>query len=145
MTILATGLVVAISPWIDQAAAAMCSVPSAGYPTVQAAVDDPSCTEIVLAAQVFDESPVITRDLTLRGAGSGATAIAGHVEVSAAIVEVRELQIATPPGAATEALWAHSGARVSGFDLVVVIGREMTLFADGFESGDFSAWSSVVP
>lgn len=123
--------------------AATCQVPSAGYATIQAAVDDPSCTEIVLAAQSYAESPVIARALTLSGAGSGATFIAGQVEVTAGAVELRELEIRTPPGIAGEGLLAHSGAAVSGFDLVVVLGTDVPLFADGFESGDLSAWSPV--
>jgi len=125
--------------------AATCQVPSDGYTTIQAAVDDPSCTEIVLAVQVYEESPVVARSLTLSGAGSGATFVAGRVEVTAGAVEVRELEIRTPPGTEWEGLLVHSGAAVRGFDLVVVSGRECSLFADGFESGDLSAWSSVTP
>ena len=127
------------------AQAATCQVPSAGYPTIRAAVEDPSCSEIVLAAQTFAESPVIDRDLTLGGAGSSQTFIEGSVEVTAGTVIVQELRISAPPGTTSEALWAHSGAGVSGFDLVVVNGREVALFADGFESGDTSAWSFTSP
>jgi hypothetical protein len=127
------------------AQAATCQVPSGSYQSIQSAIDDPACTEIVLAAQVFVESPVIERDLTMDGAGSTETFIEGQVQVSGGPVVIQELQISAPPGAATEALWAHSGAQLSGFDLVVINGRWVALFADGFESGDTSAWSSVSP
>jgi hypothetical protein len=124
---------------------ATCQVPSSGHPTIQSAVDDASCTEIVLAAQTFSESPLIDRDLTLDGAGSSETFIEGSVEVSAGTVIVQELQISAPPGTASEALWAHSGASLSGFDVMVFNGRWVPLFADGFESGTTSAWSYTSP
>ena len=127
--------------------AAVCSVPSGSYPTIQSAVDDGDCTEIVLAAQVFYESPVIGRDLILRGVSSTTTIIEGQVEVQGGSCEVRQLKVdassATLAGHYNEALWVHSGAEVSGSDLVVI--NASVLFADGFESGDTSAWSAAVP
>jgi hypothetical protein len=48
--------------------------------------------------------------------------------------------------AAGEALWSHSGAEVSGFDVVVVSGAvETPIFADGFEDGTTGSWSATVP
>jgi hypothetical protein len=128
--------------WIDGAQAATCNVPSATYPSIQAAVNDPGCTEVVLAAQAFSEPVAIARDLVVRGAGSGQTFINNQLEVSAGVVEVRQLQIAAP----TDALRVHSGAEVSGLDLKVLNGLvETPLFADGFESGTTSSWSSATP
>jgi len=120
------------------AAAATCNVPSTPHPTIQAAIDDVGCTEIVVAAGTFTETPLIDRTLSLEGAGSDQSFIQGLVEVSAGTVELNGLHIA----AVNEALWAHSGAEVSGFDLEVVNGLvETPLFADGFEDGTTGAWS----
>ena len=122
--------------------AATCSVPSAPHPTIQAAIDDVGCTDIVVAAGTFPEAPVIARSLTLTGAGSGSTFIQGQLQATAGVVSLTGLNIS----AAGEALWAHSGAEVSGFDLEVSNGVvETPLFADGFESGGTGGWSGVVP
>jgi hypothetical protein len=51
----------------------LCPVPSLSHVTIQAAVDDPACTEIEVAAGTFIESVVIPRDLVLRGASTTAT------------------------------------------------------------------------
>jgi len=127
--------------------AAICSVPSAPYPAVQSAVNDPACTEIVIGAQTFVESLVISRDLTLRGASSSTTVIKGRVTVvgAATHAEVRELRIDTSSLAlvGSEALLVQAGAQVTSIDLVVLHGT--TLFVDGFEAGDTSAWSRTVP
>lgn len=124
------------------ASAATCNVPSAPHPTIQAAIDDVGCTEIVVAAGTFTEGPVIARALSIQGAGSNQTFIQGQVEVSAQTVSLNGLNIASPD----EALWAHSGAEVSGFDLEVVNGAvEPSLFFDGFEDGTTDAWAAVSP
>ena len=131
-------LTVAASP----AGAATCNVPSAPHPTIQAAVDDVGCTDIVVAAGTYAEAPLIARDLSIQGAGSGSTYVQGQVQVTAGVVNLGGLNIS----AAGEALWAHSGAEVSGFDLEVTNGTvEPPLFADGFESGTTGAWSAVMP
>ncbi len=58
------------------ASAAPCMVPSATYPDLQTAENDPTCDPIVVAAGVF--GPVdIDRNLTIQGAGAGATFIEG--------------------------------------------------------------------
>jgi hypothetical protein len=48
------------------ALAVTCQVP-ADRPTIQAAVDDPACTDIVLVSQVYTESVSITRSLLMFG------------------------------------------------------------------------------
>lgn len=53
------------------ARAATCSVPTAGYPTIQAAVDDPTCSPINVAPGVYAENLSITRSLILNGAQAG--------------------------------------------------------------------------
>jgi len=125
--------------------AATCQVPSTSHPTIQSAVDDAACTEIVVAAGTFAESVSVERDLTLRGAGSGSTVVDGLVEVRGAAVEIRELAVLSDPGATAQTVWAHTGAEVTCFDVVAVNGAESPLFADGFETGDTSRWSASIP
>ena len=135
------------------AVAATCEVPSASYPTIQAAVDDVGCTEVVLASQTFTEAVVIGRDLTLRGASSSSTVIEGQVEVQGTTtqVEIRDLKIdASAPSVAgcfQVGLPVQGGAQVNSREVVVLNGRgnACPLFEDGFESGDTSAWSSTAP
>ena len=133
---------VMVAAWTLPAGAATCSVPSSAIPTIQAAVDDVGCDPIVVAAGTYAEAPVIARSLTLNGAGSGQSYIQGQVEVSAGTVSLNGLNIS----AADEALWTHSGAEVSGFDLEVVNGfAEPPLFADGFEDGTAGARAVTSP
>ena len=51
--------------------AATCSVPTAAYPTIQSAVNDPTCTTIDVAPGVYLENVSISRSLTLNGAQVG--------------------------------------------------------------------------
>jgi hypothetical protein len=132
------GLVAATVP----AAAATCSVPSAPHPTIQAAIDDVGCDPIVVAAGTYVEAPVIARSVSVQGAGSGQTFVQGQVEVQGGTVSLTGLNISAPG----DALVAHSGAEVSGFDLEVFSGFvETPIFADGFEDGTTGAWAGVVP
>ena len=133
--------------------AAVCSVPSGSYPTIQSAVDDASCTEIVLAAQTFEESVVISRDLDMRGVSTTTTVIEGQVTVQGGSTQV-VLEDLTVDGSApgvggtyNEALLVEGGAEVNGLRIVVLNATEdpSAIFTDGFESGDTSAWSNVVP
>ncbi len=50
--------------------AAVCSVPSGSYPTIQSAVNDPGCTTINVAPGTYAENVMINRQLTLSGAGN---------------------------------------------------------------------------
>ena len=130
------------------ASADVCTVPSASHPTIQAAVDDAYCTEIVLAAHTFVESVAMGRDLTLRGASSTSTVIEGRVVVegSTTQVTIQDLRVDASGLGFTDALVAHDGDQVSGNDLVVVNGLVgSTVFNNGFESGDTTEWSRSVP
>lgn len=130
------------------AAAVVCDVPAA-YPTVQAAVNDSNCTEIVLAAQSFSETVTIARSLTLRGAGSSATTLSGSVSIAGpgVAVDLRQLTVDATGSGAAQALSIAIEAEVAARDLVTRNGDGVTpsIFTDGFESGDTSAWSSAVP
>jgi len=62
----------------SRALAAICTVPSASYSTIQAAVDDTNCTAIEVAAGTYTEAVEIDRSLTLRGAGNEQTILDGE-------------------------------------------------------------------
>jgi hypothetical protein len=124
------------------AVAATCNVPSAPYPTIQAAIDDIGCDPIVVAAGTYAETLTISRTVAVQGAGSGQSYIQGGADVSAGTVSLTGFHLSAP----SDALHAHSGAEVSGFDLVVVNGVfDVPFFADGFEDGTTGAWSATVP
>lgn len=148
-----TGFVALILLCAPPSSADVCQVPSGPYPTIQAAVDTPVCTEIVLAAGTFAESVVIARGLALRGASAETTVIEGQVAVqgTATAVALDHLTVdGSAPGAAgtfTEALLVEAGAELSGQNIIVLnaaIGQQ-PVFADGFESGDTTAWSATAP
>lgn len=126
---------------------APCSVPGS-HTSVSAAVADAACSEIALGASTFAESVSISRNLALTGAGAGTTVIAGFVAVrDAAQAVLEDLRIdttsASPEDCRSEALTVEAGAGVEARDLDVVHAFASgcaLLFADGFESGDTSAW-----
>ena len=67
--------VAVVLSWTALATAAVCTVPSAPHPTIQEAVDDVGCTEIVIAAGTYAESVGIDRSLTVSGASTTGTTI----------------------------------------------------------------------
>ena len=148
-----TGSLVMVLLCASMAFAVVCQVPSGPYPTIQAAVDNPVCTEIELAAQTFEESVVISRDLEMRGVSTTTTVIEGQVTVQGGSTQVaiEDLTVdGSAPGVGgsfTEALLVEGGAEVNGLRIVVLNATEdpSAIFSDGFESGDTSAWSNVVP
>jgi len=131
------------------AVAAVCNVPSGSHSTIQAAVDDLACTEVVIAADSFAESVSVERSLDFSGDSSATTIVEGRFVVTGAstVVAFDELTIdagaPTAAGCFTLALDVSGGAAVTGNNLVVVNadGNACVLFADGFESGDTSAWN----
>ena len=134
---------------------AVCTVPSGGYPTIAAALADATCDPIQIAAGSYTTNLSITRDVTLTGAGSASTTIAGWVGVSGAATDavLNALRIdattATSSLCYASGLDVRGGAKAGGVDLVVV-GRPTPItpcspFSDGFETGDLSAWSTYLP
>ena len=111
--------------WGPPANAATCNVPTTTYTTIQSAVDDVSCTEIVLAAQSYLEPAAIARSLTLRGAGSSTTVIEEQVSVTAGTVVLQDLTVGVSSPFESNryaaALSVSGGAQVSGTDLVVAV------------------------
>jgi pectin methylesterase-like acyl-CoA thioesterase len=59
-------------------AAMACSVPTPAYPTIQAAVNNPNCNPINVAAGAYFENVTIPRSLTLNGAQAG-NPVAGRI------------------------------------------------------------------
>ncbi len=134
--------------------AVTCSVPSVPHDTIQAAADDPACTQIALGAQLFVESVDFTRSVQVVGDSSATTIIEGRVRVTGAstTVELQSLMVdasALPAGGCFEfALDVTGGGRVTTDDDVVVVNNkvdECPLFADHFEIGTTSRWSRTVP
>ncbi len=134
---------------------ATCGVPSQ-RPTIQAAVNDPTCTTIQVQAGVFPEVVRIKRNLTLMGAGTNLTTITGQVEVAGTgvVVLISDLAVDTSvPGSAGcfgDAMRVGKGAealvvRVRGLNAKGPGPCLLTLlFADGFEIGNTSRWSGTV-
>ena len=60
------------------ASAAVCAVPSGPHPTLQSAVDDPTCARVDLAAGVYTPTVTITRTLELVGAASDQAVLDGE-------------------------------------------------------------------
>lgn len=78
----ASGFLVAIALLCaGTAPAAQCWVPSDDYPSIQSAVDDVTCTEIILAVGFHVGDVVIGRSLTLTGDSQDTTAVIGTVTV----------------------------------------------------------------
>ncbi len=135
---------------------ATCGVPSAGHPTVGAAVRDAACTTIQLAAGSYLENVVVNRDLGIEGAGSGLSIVAGAVEIAGAASDVTLAGLSIDGTAAGVAgcwpslLRTTGGARLAAGDDVLVTHSGLSnggcrLFADGFESGGTLAWSLRQP
>jgi len=121
-----------------------CDVPSS-YTSIQAAVDDFTCTEIFVASGRFYGDLTIDRALMIQGVSSTSTTVLGKVMVegSGTSATLNGLRIEVSP----EGL-PHNGLVVDGLaetlpnDLVIA---SSMLFSDGFESGDTTAWSSANP
>lgn len=128
--------------------AVICSVPGT-YPTIQEAVDDLACTQVDLADQTYAESVLIPRSLTV--AGTGASIIEGRVLALGLGTQLDLVDLTIQNGCSPEALEVERGAQAQGTNLTVVRSGALPcpafagLFADGFESGDTSAWSTTVP
>ncbi len=123
-----------------------CTVPDQ-VPSIAAALADPACETIVLGAQSYPESVVVSRSVTIQGVSSDATVIEGQVQVVAGTVALDHLRVDTSSAALAgrfhQALVVEAGARLSGTDLRVV--HKALLFGDGFESGNTTAWSQTSP
>ena len=91
---------------VDPVPAAPCNVPSASHPTIQDAVDDPSCSRADLGAGLFTgPGIVIDRDFEIVGVGAASTRIGGNPSPPPGSEEpVLTLLPAATPGARTVTL-----------------------------------------
>jgi len=114
-----------------------CEVPNETYPTIQKAVDDLDCSEVVLGAQVYSESLEIRRTVVIQGVSIGETTISGQVRIYGGEVEMDNLIVdaSSLVGlAGGSAVAVRGGGELRGTNLVV---RDNAGFlADGFESDE---------
>ncbi len=134
--------------WALPAQAIVCSVPG-GHPTIQEAVDDPTCTEVELEAGTYEESVQVSRTLMISGPVGRGTVLQGRFTALGSSTVVDLVDLVVENGCASAALTSLQGARVEGLGLEVVRQTGLpcsveTIFSDGFETGDTSAWSSSV-
>jgi hypothetical protein len=128
-----------------------CTIPGS-HATIQAAADDPACTQVVLAAQNYPESVVLRRTVTVAGPAAGGAVVRGLVLVGGAstVATLRDLRVEN--GCRPDAVHASGGARLLGDGLEVERATGLpcpltadAIFVDGFESGNTSAWSGTTP
>lgn len=139
-----------------QAPQATCVVPTQ-QPTIQSAVNQGTCTTILVNAGVFRETVTIHRSLTLTGAGVDLTTITGRVEVSGAgvVVLISDLAVDTT-GPLSAGCFDHAIQILDGAEALVIRSRGINIapgsrsclfypiFVDGFETGNTSRWSAAV-
>lgn len=126
-----------------------CTVPGT-HPTIQEAIDNDTCTTISLPQSYYAESIEIDRDLNIEGNPSGVSLLGGRMSiVGDASVDTENFEILS---SCTGALVTIEGtASFQSEDFAAAQGGvhgcpELgLLFADGFESGNTSAWSSTTP
>jgi len=131
------------------ALAGVCTVPGS-HATIQEAIDDPACTSIDLSAQTYAESINIPRTLTLAGPGGGGAIVEGLVRVAGGGTQATLVDLEVANGCAYAATRAVAGGEIVGDNLQTTSSSAMpcpvsSVFEDGFESGDTSAWSNTVP
>ncbi len=132
-------------------AAQTCTVPGS-HATIQEAADDPACATVNLAAQTYPESIVLRHSLTLAGPGTGGAVVQGLVLIAGATTQVALNDLRVENGCFPDALRTSGGAQITGNNLQVERSEGLpcpltadTIFTDGFESGNTTAWSSTTP
>ncbi len=125
-----------------------CTVPGS-HVSIQVAVDDLNCDNVILANQTYNESVLIQRSMSITGP-AGVADIAGLVEArgTATSVQLTNLKIVNDcwPGA----MVSSRGGQIStsGVEAVSSPGgscpRTAIVFEDGLESNDTSAWTLTV-
>ena len=107
-------------------------MPSVGHPTIGAAVRDPVCTTVQLAAGTFAESVEVARDLVIAGAGSAASVVAGRLLVSGATSDVTlaGLRVDTT-GTGVAGCWPRALEAAGGAEVAAGPGRGRAPHGDG--------------
>jgi hypothetical protein len=98
--------------------AGTCMVPGS-HATIQAAINDPSCTTIDLANQTYSESVLVSRSLTIASPSGGSATIEGLVAVEGSGTVVALDDLGVQNGCSPEALRVQGGAEVNGTNLQV--------------------------
>ncbi len=126
-----------------------CTVPGS-HLRIQAAIYDPTCTTITLAAQTYAESLEVFRSVSLAGPAAGGAVIQGQIRAVGSTTQVTLQDLQVENGCTPNALLPVDGAWITGVNLRVEQSVAQPcppsplIFRDGFESGDISAWSGVV-
>jgi hypothetical protein len=150
---IAAATVCSLIAMATQMNAVVCAVP-ADRPTVQAAVSDPGCTEVQVAAGTYDERVVVSREVEISGAGPDVTRLSRplHAVGAETVVTVGGFAIDVGGQCYPELLTVGGGAAlaVDPTSEVPIRVRQRTvdpcrLFDDGFESATLHAWSAKSP
>jgi hypothetical protein len=128
-----------------------CTVPGS-HTTIQQAADDPACVTISLSSQTYPESIVFRRSVTVAGPVTGGAVVQGLVIVTGSGTIVALQHLGVENGCVPDALRTSGGARLTGANLEVERSSTLpcpatadTIFTDGFESGNTTAWSATTP
>ncbi len=127
-----------VSVWPGMALAVTCQVPS-DRPTIQAAVDDATCTDIVLQNQIYAESVSIDRSLLLFGPAGGNAVIRGAVSVEGNSVLAMLADFSIENGCSAPGLAAMQSAEIQAEGVAVQSSAQFgcndgqVLFSNGFE------------
>jgi len=118
--------------------ASSCTVPGS-HASVQIAVDDPSCSEIQLASQPYDEILEIGRSLQLAGPVGGNSEVRGRVVVGDASTSVRLENLGVTGACTGGVVRVTGGAQLSANVLRVTWNGSVPcvaelIFRDGFEN-----------
>lgn len=106
-------LILSLTGFAIHSQASTCSVPSASYPTIQSAIDDPTCDTINVAPGVYAENLFIARTVALLGAQTGQSVDA---RISGGPAE-STVQGANPSGSTPVILINAPHVTVDGFTL----------------------------
>jgi len=118
------------------------------HATIQAAADDPACTELQLGAQLFLESVAFRRPLVVTGRGPASTVVRGLLRATAGGgVLLADLRIES---GCDPVLQAVDGGHLEGTGIEaardsILACPDLVLAADGFETGDMSRWAFHLP
>jgi len=118
--------------------ASSCAVPGS-HSSIQTAVDDPSCSDIQLASQPYDEILEINRSLQLAGPVSGNSEIRGRVVIGQAGTSVTLSNLGVHGACTGGVVRVTGGAQLAATMLRVtwngsVLCAAELIFRDGFES-----------
>lgn len=127
--------------------AAVCTVPGQ-YPTLQAAIEDDACTTIGMTAGSFPGALLLARPAMIEGAGIDATILGGQLLVQGSGTSV-SLSDVTIANTCPQAVVVRDSAQLVPHEVEIVAAPpgecrlSGSIFEDGFESGDTSAWGAA--